>query len=295
MHPNEIDDSNSLRVNVVEMWVLRLVTQGSKRMKLPKNYSLKIQKNILGKRLDLHDTLRYTNDLEVTCTHMRTCLFQEEKASNDGPIGGVASTPLPASLMDGVSTIGAANASGEALIPRRDSLYIVIPITIIYVIIFLTGVAGNVVTCIVISKNRCMHTATNYYLCSLALSDLLLLVSGLPQEVYFIWFRYPYIFSEAFCVMRGMAAETSANATVLTITAFTVERYVAICKPFRSQTMSKLSRAIKWIMVIWLVAFGFAVPQVRSSILFFLRLGCMGTVEYQTLFLALSSGDIRNC
>jgi hypothetical protein len=145
--------------------------------------------------------------------------------------------------------------------PVRDPLYIVIPITISYALIFITGLVGNVVTCIVIARNKHMHTATNYYLFSLAVSDLLLLVSGLPQEMYCIWSRYPYVFGEVFCVLRGLAAETSANATVLTITAFTVERYVAICHPFLSHTMSKLSRAVKLILVIWIVALAFAVPQ----------------------------------
>lgn len=145
--------------------------------------------------------------------------------------------------------------------PKRDALYIVIPMSIIYCLIFITGVVGNVVTCIVIARNKYMHTATNYYLFSLAISDLLLLVSGLPQEIVQIWCRYPYLFGEVFCVLRGLAAETSTNATVLTITAFTVERYVAICHPFLAQTMSKLSRAVKLIVVIWLVALSFAIPQ----------------------------------
>lgn len=149
----------------------------------------------------------------------------------------------------------------SALGPQRDSLFVVIPITFIYVVIFLTGVVGNVSTCIVIARNKSMHTATNYYLFSLAVSDLLLLVTGLPQEMYSIWSRYPYVFGELFCVLRGLASETSANATVLTITAFTVERYVAICHPFLSHTMSKLSRAVKLILAVWLVAFSFAVPQ----------------------------------
>lgn len=148
--------------------------------------------------------------------------------------------------------------------PKRDSLYIVIPITVIYTTIFLTGVIGNVSTCIVIAKNKSMHTATNYYLFSLAVSDLLLLVSGLPPEVYQIWSRFPYVFGEAFCVLQGFAAETSANATVLTITAFTIERYVAICHPFLSHTMSKLSRAIKFVMAIWFIAMCLAIPQAMS-------------------------------
>lgn len=62
--------------------------------------------------------------------------------------------------------------------PVRDSLVIVIPLTVIYSAIFLTGIIGNIITCIVISRNKSMHTATNYYLFSLAVSDLLLLISG---------------------------------------------------------------------------------------------------------------------
>lgn len=59
-----------------------------------------------------------------------------------------------------------------------NSEIILIMLTVIYVIIFITGVLGNVVTCIVIARNKGMHTAVNYYLFSLAVSDLLLLISG---------------------------------------------------------------------------------------------------------------------
>lgn len=145
--------------------------------------------------------------------------------------------------------------------PQRDAIYIVVPVTIAYVTIFLTGVIGNISTCIVIAKNKAMHTATNYYLFSLAISDLLLLITGVPPEIYIFWSRYPYIFGSLFCFLRGLFAETSSNASILTITAFTVERYLAICHPFLSHTMSKLSRAIKLIVLIWLLSVGLAIPQ----------------------------------
>jgi len=143
----------------------------------------------------------------------------------------------PTVLTDSVTSSNVTSTWG----PRRDPLYIVVPITVIYAVILLTGLVGNVSTCVVIARNKHMHTATNYYLFSLAVSDLLLLVSGLPPEMYYNWSRYPYVFGEAFCVIQGFAAETSANATVLTITAFTVERYVAICHPFQSHNLSKVS------------------------------------------------------
>ncbi|XP_076260514.1 pyrokinin-1 receptor-like [Rhynchophorus ferrugineus] len=140
-------------------------------------------------------------------------------------------------------------------------LELVIPFTIVYAIIFFTGVIGNISTCVVISKNKSMHTATNYYLFSLAVSDMLLLISGLPPEMYRIWSPDTYIFGHILCFLQGFSAETSANATVLTITAFTVERYLAICHPFRSHKMSKLSRCIRIIIIIWAIALALAIPQ----------------------------------
>jgi hypothetical protein len=99
---------------------------------------------------------------------------------------------------------------------NRDSLYLVIPITLIYGIIFITGCIGNISTCIVIARNKSMYSATNYYLFSLAVSDFMLLFSGVPMELYHIWFKNDFAFGEAFCIIRNMINEMSANATVLT-------------------------------------------------------------------------------
>ena len=144
--------------------------------------------------------------------------------------------------------------------PRRGPLSTVIVITVVYCCLFLSGLFGNVCTCLVIIKNKYMHTATNYYLFNLAIADLLLLLIGLPQETVSIWSAYPWIFGEAFCVIRTMLAEMSTNASILTIAAFTVERYVAICYPMKSQTMSGLKRVIRVIIIIWCLACMFSIP-----------------------------------
>ena len=52
----------------------------------------------------------------------------------------------------------------------------------------------------------------------------------------------------------------TSYCSVLTITAFTAERYIAICYPIKSQTLSNLSRAVKIIVVIWIIAALFALP-----------------------------------
>lgn len=62
--------------------------------------------------------------------------------------------------------------------PKNLPLNMAVPLTVAYLIIFITGIFGNITTCMVIIKNSSMQNATNYYLFSLAISDLILLVLG---------------------------------------------------------------------------------------------------------------------
>ena len=149
-------------------------------------------------------------------------------------------------------------SSGEVLgVPaaERAPLVVAAGITALYAAILVLGVLGNAATCLAIVRQRYMHTATNYYLLSLAVSDLLLLVTGLPFELHAIWRPdAQHTFGEAFCVLRGLCAETSANASVLTIVSFTVERYLAICHPLLQHTLSGLTRALRCIALVWAAA-----------------------------------------
>ncbi|XP_058812406.1 G-protein coupled receptor 83-like [Topomyia yanbarensis] len=83
--------------------------------------------------------------------------------------------------LDGNETGGPSNEGGlvnENFGTKADPICIILPITIFYCFIFVAGILGNLAICIVIAKNRSMHTATNYYLFNLAVSDFLLLLFG---------------------------------------------------------------------------------------------------------------------
>ena len=144
--------------------------------------------------------------------------------------------------------------------PKRESLSNVIPITVVYIFLFITGLFGNLCTCVVIAKNKYMRTITNMYLFNLAVADVLVLLLGLPFEIYHFWSAYPWIFGETFCYVRSMAAETTTCASVLTITAFTIERYVAFRHPTKSVSIASLSRVGKVIAYIWLFSILLAIP-----------------------------------
>lgn len=66
----------------------------------------------------------------------------------------------------------------QRLGPRRREWYVVVILLVVYGAIFVTGVVGNIFTCIVITRTSYMRTSTNYYLFSLAISDVLLLIVG---------------------------------------------------------------------------------------------------------------------
>jgi hypothetical protein len=61
---------------------------------------------------------------------------------------------------------------------QQQPLEMAIPLTVVNVLIFVSGLLGNTAVCIVIIKHRSLHTATNYYLFNLAISDLTLLIFG---------------------------------------------------------------------------------------------------------------------
>ncbi|XP_076077991.1 pyrokinin-1 receptor-like [Mytilus galloprovincialis] len=144
--------------------------------------------------------------------------------------------------------------------PRRHDLPVVVILLIIYCLIFISGTVGNICTCVVIVKNNYMQTTTNYYLFSLAISDMLTLLFGLPPEAYAVLESYPWRFGEAFCLFKSCLFEMTAYVSVLTITAFSVERYIAICYPLKAHKFADLKRSIKIIIAIWIVSFFFALP-----------------------------------
>ncbi|EDV40822.1 uncharacterized protein Dana_GF10701, isoform A [Drosophila ananassae] len=144
--------------------------------------------------------------------------------------------------------------------PQTLQLWKAILITIVFGGIFLTGTIGNLLVCIVIVRHSSMHTATNYYLFSLAVSDLLYLLLGLPTEVFLFWHQYPYLFGLPFCKIRAFISEACTYVSVFTIVAFSMERFLAICHPLHLYAMVGFKRALRIIALLWVASFISAIP-----------------------------------
>ncbi|XP_007460379.1 PREDICTED: neuromedin-U receptor 2-like [Lipotes vexillifer] len=143
--------------------------------------------------------------------------------------------------------------------PPRSHLFL--PVSVVYSLIFVVGVVGNLLVCLVILRHQTMKTPTNYYLFSLAVSDLLVLLLGMPLEVYEMWRNSPFLFGPVGCYFKTALFETVCFASVLSITTVSVERYVAILHPFRAKLESTRRRALRILGLVWGFSVLFSLPN----------------------------------
>uniref|UniRef100_A0A3Q2ZPU5 Neuromedin U receptor 1 n=1 Tax=Kryptolebias marmoratus TaxID=37003 RepID=A0A3Q2ZPU5_KRYMA len=136
-----------------------------------------------------------------------------------------------------------------------------LPVCATYFVIFVVGVLGNSLTCVVILRYKVMQTLTNYYLLSLALSDLLVLLLGMPLELYDMQQNYPFLLGEGGCYFKIFLFETVCFASILNVTALSVERYVAVVHPLKVKHMATRAHVKRVIFMLWGLSMLCAVPN----------------------------------
>ena len=130
-------------------------------------------------------------------------------------------------------------------------------VTTIMPIVFFVGVLGNVVFIWLVIRVETMRTVINFYLTNLAAADLLVLTT---QMFFRLWrLRASIIpFDKPFgtdfgCAMYFFAENLSSSASIFLITLITLDRYFAICHPFKyhGMTMKLLNRLRRRVRVLF--------------------------------------------
>ncbi|OCT95955.1 motilin receptor [Xenopus laevis] len=128
-----------------------------------------------------------------------------------------------------------------------------IPVTIVLLVVMVVGVIGNTITILIIRRYKEMKTTTNFYLSSMAVSDMIILLC-LPFDLYRLWKSMPWIFGGFLCRFHHFISEGCTYSTILHITALSIERYLAICFPLKSKVLITKTRVKCVIMFLWIVA-----------------------------------------
>ena len=133
----------------------------------------------------------------------------------------------------------------------------------LYFVIFMFGMIGNVMVVCVILRSKTMHTATNCYLLSLAIADSLILIAatlpGIAEPMFQIK-EWPW--GRVMCSTLVFLQYLGINASTLSIAAFTIERYIAICHPLKAHVICSVNRAKRIMIVLWITSITYCSPWI---------------------------------
>lgn len=130
-----------------------------------------------------------------------------------------------------------------------DFIVVQVAFCILYAIIFILGVFGNVLVCFVVFRNRAMQTVTNLFITNLALSDILLCIFAVPLTPMYT-FLGRWVFGRLLCHLMPYAQGTSVYISTLTLTSIAIDRFFVIIYPFHPRM--KLNTCIFIIVFIWI-------------------------------------------
>ncbi|EDW02108.1 GH21808 [Drosophila grimshawi] len=149
---------------------------------------------------------------------------------------------------------------------RRPETYIV---PILFAIIFVVGVLGNGTLIVVFLSVRQMRNVPNTYILSLALADLLVILTTVPlvSTVYAVEY-WPW--GSYLCSLSEFMKDVSIGVSVFTLTALSSDRYFAIVDPLRKfhahgggRRATRMTLAIA--VSIWLLAIICGLPALLGS------------------------------
>uniref|UniRef100_A0A7N8XHS1 G protein-coupled receptor 39 n=1 Tax=Mastacembelus armatus TaxID=205130 RepID=A0A7N8XHS1_9TELE len=149
-------------------------------------------------------------------------------------------------------------------------------LTVLYSLILVTGIVGNSITIKVtqvLRRNGYLQKNVTDHMVSLACSDLLVLLIGMPVELYSaIWFPFTSASGNASCKIYNFLFEACSYATILNVATLSFERYMATCHPFRFKALTgKHTSAL--ITFAWLVSALVALPLL-------IAMGTQGHIPY---------------
>nr|BDP38642.1 fluorescent sensor for neuromedin B [synthetic construct] len=134
----------------------------------------------------------------------------------------------------------------------------------VYILIITVGLLGNITLVKIFITTSAMRSVPNIFISSLAVGDLLLLVTCVPVDA-FRYFYEEWIFGTVACKMIPVIQLTSVGVSVFTLTALSADRHKAIVNPMDIQSSSAVFWTCLKAITIWVVSVLLAIPEAVFS------------------------------
>ncbi|XP_078409026.1 dopamine receptor D4 related sequence [Cetorhinus maximus] len=130
------------------------------------------------------------------------------------------------------------------------------------VLLIVAIILGNVLVCLSVFIERSLKTATNYFIVSLAVADLLLAVLVLPLYVYTEFQGGIWTLNIFLCDVLMTMDVMLCTASIFNLCAISVDRYIAVIVPLKYNRNHFSGRQLVLIIATWLLSLGVASPVI---------------------------------
>ncbi|KAM6900205.1 D(3) dopamine receptor isoform 2-T2 [Xenentodon cancila] len=131
----------------------------------------------------------------------------------------------------------------------------------LYSLLILAIVFGNVLVCLAVLRERSLQTTTNYLVVSLAVADLLVASLVMPWAVYLEVVGGAWLFSRLYCNIFVTLDVMMCTASILNLCAISIDRYTAVVMPvLYNTTHCSRRRVFGMIATVWVLAFAVSCP-----------------------------------
>ncbi|XP_051533051.1 pyroglutamylated RF-amide peptide receptor [Myxocyprinus asiaticus] len=131
---------------------------------------------------------------------------------------------------------------------------------LLYVLIFGLAVVGNGAVLVLLCRRKTLQSPSTFFICSLALSDLLISIVCVPATLLQHFFTN-WLAGDFLCKLIPFLQVTAIASSMLTMTCIAVERFQGILYPLHVRNSYFLSHAFKMLVAVWLVALAIAAPM----------------------------------
>ncbi|XP_036389717.1 galanin receptor 2a [Megalops cyprinoides] len=147
-------------------------------------------------------------------------------------------------------------------------------ISLVFSLIFLVGTVGNSLVLAVLLRNGQMNTkTTNLFILNLGIADLCFIVFCVPFQAT-VYTMDEWVFGALVCKAVHFVIYLTMYASIFTLAAVSLDRYLAIRYPLRSRELRTPRNAATSIGLVWGVSLVFACPYLS----YYEQLNLNGTV-----------------